>query len=190
MNSMFLIDSDTFIASSQRFYCFSCVPGFWTWLSQTVSQVDSHLIIPHCVYEELTVGKDELSLWAKNFLAKNVQDERLNPTIWNNYAKIMKYINDGIIYTGFGAVDWSKPKKADPKLIAIAMTYGYKIVTFEQKSGQFVPIYNAAGDIISNKPKQKNYNTTKEPKIPDVAEHFGVQCVDLYDLEKKLSLSI
>lgn len=78
-----------------------------------------------------------------------------------------------------------KPGKADPLLIAIAKQHGYQIVTFESKSGQF-----AYGSNYVWNWKQNGGPSKHEPKIPDIAEHFGVPCIILLDLEKELRLCI
>lgn len=55
---------------------------------------------------------------------------------------------------------------ADPWIIAHAMAYGGTVVTFESRAPK------------SNK-----------PKIPDVADHFGVVSTDLWKLLRQLRVS-
>lgn len=100
----------------------------------------------------------------------------------------MNYINTANVYVGSGASNWSSVGKADPILVAIAMTFNHRIVTFEQRSGAFQKINNNGKS--SNKPKNPNYRTSKEPKIPDVADYFGVGCVDFYTVERDLKLKL
>lgn len=189
MNSDFLIDSNSFIESSQREYAFRCFPGFWKWLEKEIHKSSSKVVVSYCVYQELKKNNDQLSEWIKNVATGYLFDERNYADIWINYGIVMNYIQNSGIYSGTGAVDWARDGKADPLLIAIAMTYGHRIVTFEQSSGQFERINNEDGT-FTNFNKNPNYQTSKEPKIPDVAEYFGVECVNLYEVESSLGLRI
>lgn len=189
MDDKFLIDTNSFIESSQRAYRFSCFPSFWNWLKDEIHKSDGQIVIPKCVYDELKRNNDELTVWTKKQINDFYFNEMSKDEIWINFAKVMAYINNSNIYVGAGARDWSREGKADPILIAIAMTLDYKIVTFERETGQFKKFITPNGS-ISNEPKNPKYSTGREPKIPDVAQHFGVSCIDFYDLEGVLGLSI
>ena len=62
--------------------------------------------------------------------------------------------------------EWATFEKADPWLIAIAKAHDYTIVTMEERNRNLNP---------SNP-------TSKEPRIPDVCDALGVNCINLYDL--------
>ena len=60
---MYLLDSNTFIESKNRFYGLDFCPAFWDWLlvmnqSQMIASVEK-------VRDELIDKEDELSAWAK-----------------------------------------------------------------------------------------------------------------------------
>lgn len=188
-NNNFLIDSNSFIDPSQRSYRFNCFPSFWQWLKKEIQKDDNRIIIPKCVFDELKNNNDELTDWVDENLNEYYFDERTEPIVWQNYAKVIDYINNSGIYGGAGARDWSREGKADPILIAIAMSYDYKIVTSEKFTGEFVSLKDEDGK-ATNKLKNPNYSTNKEPKIPDVAQHFGVSCISLYDVEEILGLAV
>nr|WP_289758741.1 DUF4411 family protein [Lactobacillus taiwanensis] len=89
-------------------------------------------------------------------------------------------------YKDSSVANWSQAGKADPLLIAIAMTLGgCKIVTFEQRSGNFIK--NDQGNMVL---KNRNNPIGKEPKIPDVADQFDVPCISLFELEEDLQLYV
>ncbi|GAF37850.1 hypothetical protein JCM14108_2930 [Lentilactobacillus farraginis DSM 18382 = JCM 14108] len=56
----------------------------------------------------------------------------------------------------------------------MAAAYGWQIITFEQSAGQ-----------LSRKNPMK-----KEPKIPDVADAMGVNCISLFQIEDRYQLSV
>ena len=99
--------------------------------------------------------------------------------------EVINYIQNCGAYRTGSINEWKKPGKADPVLIAIAKQYDYEIVTFEKESGQFGYDSNRKWNWKKNGGPSKH-----EPKIPDIAKHFGISCITLFDLEEKLGLSI
>ena len=177
----YVIDSNSFISAARNFYRFKIFPSFWDWFIAQFTKKNNPLILPRCVYNELTDrnhGTDHLAKVVMNKLESLVYDETVSSEIINNYTKVINYITSCGYYKQQSFDNWMQPWKADPFLIAIAMQGSkrnpIKIVTFE------LPNRN-----LNIKNPQKH-----EPKIPDVAKHFGVSCVDLYDLEKALKLKI
>lgn len=169
----FLLDSNSFIAPYRLYYSMSHFPSYWTWLSSQITNGDNTMIIPKIVFNELTQSDDELSNWVKDNLQQFVFNEyEHNPDVWNNYGEIINYIHNCGCYKNPGKVDWDQAGKADPVLIAIAKSYDCHIVTFEEPSNNLSP---------------KN-PMKKEPKIPDVASHFGANCVNLYYLQDQFKL--
>src|SRR5699024_6983631 len=90
--------------------------------------------------------------------------------IMNNFGLIMQYITTCGNYKPSSYNTWIQGTKADPYLISTALKYNNNkdkaiIVTMEKRLGGLNTI-----------------NPTKaEPRIPDVSDHFGVQCIDLFD---------
>lgn len=180
----YLLDSNCFIEPMKRYYGFKIFPSYWKWFGMELARSNSLLIVPKCVSDEINVDP-RLSLWVKNNLGTLVYDENRDPLIWPKYAEVIDYIQNCGAYKSGSINEWKKPGKADPLLIAIAKQYNYKIVTFEKESGQFGYDNNKEWNWKKNGGPSKH-----EPKIPDIAKHFGISCITLFELEKKLGLSI
>ena len=72
----YLLDSDVFIRAKNDHYGFELCPGFWDWIERANAAGAVHSI--EAVYNELTVGGDDLSNWArahKGFFLPTTQDE-------------------------------------------------------------------------------------------------------------------
>ena len=85
------------------------------------------------VYGELLKGTDELAEWAGS-----LPDSYVLPTkdarIAKAYTDVLDYIQQSKNYNDAALRRWSQFDIADPWLIAAAMTYDYKILTFEQSA--------------------------------------------------------
>ena len=123
------------------------------------------------VNKELAIGKDKLTEWIEktHFNVCNVNDA----LILANYGEVLQYIQESDYYSNRALASWSQKDTADPWLIAAAKAKGYTIVTFETPSGGL------------------NANTpNNNPKIPDVAQKFGVKTVNLYEMIRALHITI
>ena len=154
------LDSDTFIESSKRFYHPDIVPGFWTFLQQKGEET----IIASClrVYEELQYLQDELSKWAAELYDTGffvAPDARVQAAL----SEIADHVKNN--YPDHNASKFLDG--ADPWVIAHAKVHGGRVVTFETQ----VP------------------PTSRKPKIPNVADRFGVRTVDVYRLLRELGAS-
>lgn len=187
INSMtkYILDSNAFIAPYNDYYRMPLFPSFWQWYKAEIVKQNSDILLPKCVYTELKNGNDDLSQWVDNNLKSIIYDENNSPVVWRNYAKVISYISNGS-YKNSAVANWKQVGKADPLLIAIAMTLDDgKIVTFERRSGNF--IRDANNNVVL---KNRHNPIGKEPKIPDVADQFNVSCIDLFDLEEDLKLQL
>ena len=181
----YILDSNSFIAPYNDYYRMQLFPSFWQWYNTEITKSNGNIIIPKCVYDELQAGKDKLANWVENNLKSVIHDENSNLDVWKNYARVIAYISNGS-YKPSSVANWKQVGKADPLLIAIAMTLGdCEIVTFEGRSGNFFK--DEKGNIVL---KNKNNPIGKEPKIPDVADQFNVPCISLFDLEDALKLQL
>jgi len=158
---MYLLDSNTFIEAKNKHYNMMFCPAYWDWIdSRHAAGVVNSISM---VYDELIDYGDELSEWARArkslFLA--VEDEQTQMA----YIEVVQYVNDLP-----NAREIEKAKflsKADPWLIAKAITRGSVLVTHE----------SLAPD-----------NTTKV-KIPNVCANFGVEYLNTYSLLTALQAS-
>lgn len=154
-----LLDSNIFIEAKNRYYAFDICPGFWEWIDNRCGTEVGTIVN---VRDELIDGRDELAEWARErrdadwFLP--VDDE---PTL-ENFAAVVQAVVDG------GYKDAAVEKflaKADPWLIAKAMTVGATIITHE---------------VI------EPYSKRRVP-IPNVCQVFNVPCVNTFDALRKFS---
>lgn len=152
----YLLDSNVFIQAKNGPYSFEIAPGFWKWL-ESLSIEQSFLTIKE-VRNELIEYDDELKDWIASFPLSHFIEEDL--TIQSNMRVITNYVVTNSAFKPHHKNDFLA--KADPWLIATALTRDYVVVTQEKKAGP---------------------NTTKV-KIPNVCDYFGVKYIDVFELMK------
>lgn len=165
---IFLMDSNSFIAPYKTFYSFDFAPGYWTQLENGIKS--GRIQILDLVKNEITSGDDDLKKWMGG-LSFNAIDRR-QLSILAEYAKVLQHIQTNPLYKSAALTEWSKANIADPWLIATAKVYGYTIITFEER-----------GKISPGSP-------SKNAKIPNVADHFGVKTEKLYYLMRELEFKL
>lgn len=165
-DTIFLLDANSLITPHLTFYPFDFAPSFW---SQLETHIESgRIAILDMVKDEVTRGTDALADWIKE-LPMGLLVDRRSADILSNLQKVLTYVQTNPCYKQEALYEWSKATVADAWLIATAMTYGYTIVTFEERNGN-----------LSERQPSKN------PKIPDVADAFGVKVVRLYEMMRDL----
>lgn len=90
----------------------------------------------------------------------DITSVKRNQKVHNNYALVFQYIQTCVFYTNTVLLNWTRDGVADPWLIAIAMNNDHKIVT---------------------------NNLQNNPKIPDIAKHFCVQYISLFDFMQAMN---
>ena len=171
--SGYLLDANVLITPHKQYYSFDFAPSFWEQLANILRRNNATIL--RVVSNEI-LGKmnDSLSEWLKNIREDiKIPSVARNQKIHENYSLVLHYIQMCGFYTDNALLNWSRDGIADPWLIATAMNNGYKIVTNEQPSGK-----------LSCKNQQHN------PKIPDVAKHFGVQCISLFDFMRDMGFKM
>ncbi|UUX91989.1 DUF4411 family protein [Methanoplanus endosymbiosus] len=160
----YLLDSNVFIEAKNRYYSFKIAPGFWNWL-EIFTEEQSFLTIRE-VRNEITENDDELKEWISEFplncfieADREIQDKMREVTNYVTNNKRFSRENKNFFLS-----------RADPWLIATAMTGDYAVVTHETKAGP----------------------GTKKVKIPNICETFNVEYITIFDLMKiqKVSLKI
>lgn len=155
----FWLDSDCLIQSKNFYYGFDIVPGFWHFLEQKAKDG----IIGSCllVYEELQGSEDELSQWARD---QNEKGFFVAPdgSVQAVLGQVSEHVNSRY-EKHLGAAFLGG---ADPWLIAHAKVGGGRVVTHETAAPR-----------------------GKAPKIPDVANEFGVETLVLWKLLRELGAS-
>lgn len=150
-------DSDSLITPSRTSHRFSRGTKLWDFLEQKALE---HMIgSPDIVLNLEIIHTDKSKADALEKWAKKLDGILFLPpddSVQTYYAQIVQAVNANPQYKVFETQPFLA--RADPWVIAYAKAYGGKVVTFEV-----------------SKPLQK------KPKIPDVAESFGVKCLNLWD---------
>lgn len=154
----YLIDTNTLATPSRQYYSFDLLPSFWKWLMPLIQ--NGTVVILDKVYNELKKGKDELASWLVDVPKDRVLSSR-NAEILSVYQEILTYIQESPSYTDKALRAWAKEDTADPWLIAAAKVNGFELVMFEQSAGKIIM-------------------PSKNPKIPDIASSFQVNCISLF----------
>jgi hypothetical protein len=162
---IFLVDTNVFITPFEAYYPFDFAPSFWTFLETNI--LNGNIKVLSKVYDEVTKGNDDLAQWIARLDFKQI-DHR-EPKIQNSYGVVLAHIQTSRnLYTARALAEWSKDKCADGWLVATAMAYRYELITFERPNGSL------------------GINVSRRPKIPDVANHFGVQWGNLFEMMRFL----
>lgn len=170
--SKYLLDSTVLIEPHQKYYPFDFALSFWRQLENILRRRDA--IILKVVNDEIARANDRLANWLRDIKKDvNVMSVSRNQKVHDNYAMVIQYIQQCGFYKENAVWNWGKESIADPWLIATAMSDDYKIVTSEQPTGN-----------LSRKNLQGN------PKIPDVAKHFSVQCISLFDFMRAMNFQL
>lgn len=158
----YILDSNVFIEAKNRYYSFDIAEGFWDWL-EIFMEEQSFLTIRE-VRRELISSEDFLKDWIMQFNRNQFIEE--DQEIQRNMRDITNYV---LNHDLFSAENKNKfLAKADPWLIATAMTHGYVVVTHETKTGP----------------------GTKKVKIPNICETFGVAYINVFELMRKQQVNL
>ena len=165
----FLIDSNCLITPHNDYYQpkFLLSAPFWDRLHDLV---ESHaVIILNVVRNEVyeTKMKDELNQWLES-LVDYIVVETESQQVIDSYRSVINYVHNGDLFSMSAASSWDREGIADPWLIASAMFRNSTIVTWEKWI-----------QINQGQPAAKC-------KIPNVASHFKVDCMNLFQFMNKV----
>ncbi len=73
---LYLLDANVLMTAKNQYYEFGRVDQYWEWLAYQAEQGRAKLPIE--IYEEITVGNDGLSRWAKEHKSALISDEDVN----------------------------------------------------------------------------------------------------------------
>lgn len=123
----YILDSNSLISSKNQYYDFDVYPGFWNFVDLALQKKIFVLIEP--VFNELTRGDDELSMWIKS--RKDLVIDAYTKEVQKKYAKVVEHVTSH-------PKRWSKDVEAfaggaDPWLIAYLLVHSenHSLVTFE-----------------------------------------------------------
>ena len=161
----YLIDANTLITPFKTYYPFDFAPSFWAFIESNI--LNDNIAVLSMVYAEVAKGTDELAKWIEG-LGLTVIDHRV-PAIVSKYRDVLTHIRmSTTLYNSKALAEWSDNNRADAWLVAASMANGQKLVTFERPNSSL------------------GTSLTSHPKIPDVAAHFGIECVSLYEMMRDL----
>lgn len=163
--NLYLPDSNVFISSYRLNHPFAYKEfhPFWRWMEKLAE--DKAIAMVDVVYDELVneqaADPDMLDIWV-HAVFKGRQISHKDDRYALVYAKIQDYLVACGQYTEESRQYWESESKADPWLIAVAKVEGAVIVTDEAR-------------VLL----QQGQHMRKEPKIPNIADHFGVETMSL-----------
>lgn len=120
----YLLDSDVFIRAKNDQYGFDICPGFWDWLEHANAASGVHSV--EAVYNELTVGGDDLSTWAKAHKSFFLPT---TPTELAAIAAVNRWATNSPDYEAAAKSEFATA--ADSFLIGHAVAGGHTVVTHE-----------------------------------------------------------
>jgi hypothetical protein len=163
----FLVDTNIFITPFKTYYSLDFETyTFWDFLRHNI--LNGNIILLDLVYFETIKGGGKLKDWIKEFERRTLKYK--NDKILAKFGDVMEYIqaNEGVLYDHMALEEWSNPNVADGWLIATSLALGHRLVTFE------MPDRNLKRLISNN------------PKIPDVARHFNIKCINIFNMMREL----
>lgn len=155
------LDSDSLIRSHRGPYKFGMAQIFWDFLETKAHEgiIGSPAEVLDMELASSSSKKDLLEQWAKR--QKGILFVQADAQVQAQYTIIAEYVQN----CGKYKQQWIAQflSKADPWLVAYPMALGGRIVTFE-------------------KPQPR----ARKPKIPDIAQQFGIKHLDLYEMLSEL----
>jgi hypothetical protein len=161
MPSFYWLDANVFIQAHRYYYRFQIAPGFWTALEAN-ARADK-LRSPQKVLDvEIAINRDALATWTRQLASiLFVPDGK-------DEQQAVGQISQHVL--GKYARAYADPflAKADPWVIAHALVNNGIIVTQERREAPSYP----------------------KPKIPNVADYFGVKSVDTFEFLDRLGVKL
>jgi hypothetical protein len=167
---VFIIDSNALITPYKFYYSFEIAPQFWNVVAKHIA--GENIIILDKVFDEISSKDDRLGQWIKG-IDNLKQLSFKNSEIIGNYGKIMNYIRTSGFYSSIALNAWAQENKADPWIVASAMTHNYTVITFET--------FNQGLSIRQ---------PSKIVKIPNICQQLNVKCGDLFYMMHELSIRL
>ena len=163
--SSYVVDSSALIQAKNDFYAFDIFPKFWELLCPHTQE--GKVVFIKDVYDEVLKGNKEDSLvcWIKQHkeLCKSCQNEN---EVVGYYKEMANWI---VKEPSFGEGHVSNfLNGADLWIISYARKHNFTVVTLEKLVG----------------------TNSRKVKIPNVCKHFGVKCVNIYDMLRGLEVKV
>lgn len=156
----YLLDANTLIEAKNRYYRMTVCPAYWSWVQRSHDAGMLSSIEP--VGNELIRGNDELADWANEHpgLFLPVSDEATQLA----FQQVAAHVASQAQQMKQGALE-DFLDGADPWLIAKALTIPEAIIVTHE---------------------QFNLQMRRKFSIPNVCHHFGLSCIDTFELLSRL----
>ncbi len=157
---IYLLDANILIAAKNNYYEFGRVDQYWEWLAHQAGA--GNVKIPLEIFEEITIGQDELATWARSNREALVLNEDVDVALVQRVTTI-GYAPDltDIEIETIGR---------DPFLVAYALAdIEYRIVV--------------TGEVRTNRQRQNR-------SIPSICDDFNVLSCDQWQLSRDLNFRI
>lgn len=168
----YFLDSNTLINPLRDYYAFDLLPSFWDALSEEV--INGSVKIIDRVRDEVLLGTEKGGKefqWFHSF-PRDLYIKSTTAKTLHSYGQVLETIRQDSLYTPKALRTWSVPTVADPWLIAAAHAHTGTIVTFEKP----VTIHRGS--------------PSSKPKIPNIAEKFGIKTIDLFTMIRILQIKL
>lgn len=164
--SVFVLDSDVFIAAKNAYYAFDICPGFWDAIIRAHDEDRVHSI--DRIKAELLAGqpKEDLVQWVKGKVPAGLFHTTQSKAVLDAYAEIALWVQRSTQY-----LDRAKAKfatEADGWLVAYSMVHGTTVVTNEQ------PRPDSRSRVL----------------LPDVCAQFKVPSRDTFTMLRSLAVQL
>jgi hypothetical protein len=156
------MDADSLITPYRGAYRFEVVPQYWDFLKEKAKEgvVGSpELVLDRELTSSNPSQADLLEQWAKPL--RGILFLPPDSATQLRYKHVAQYVQTNPRFRQHWIAKFLDD--ADSWLVAYALAHGGRIVTFE-----------------------KPQPLAAKPKVPDVAQHFGVDCVSLWDMLAEL----
>lgn len=167
---MYLLDTNIYISFYDRYYPRKNFPTFWDKFTPIFKE---KVVVP-----DVVVAENQQSIWfRKDFLPNNYPNDLVKHKNYvEEWGKVLQYISKSDYYSEAALTSnraWTHEDIADGWLIAIAKKDNLTIVTNELRNIN-----------LNSRHKSKN------PKIPDIADVFGVNCITMLDFFDEVNLKV
>ena len=149
---IYLLDANTYIEAKNSYYSMDFCPAYWSWLDHQFAAGIAGSI--DMIGRELKEGNDELAEWVEARKGQFIAND--DDATQTAFVQIIEYV----MGQNFNPANRDNfLAKADPWLIAKAMSSGAIVVTHES--------------LVSD--------ATKKVKVPNICKQFGVQCINTFE---------
>lgn len=165
----YLLDTNIYLNFYDRYYRFDHFPSFWHAFADILN---TQVIIPTIVMQETYQSQT-----FRDWITANYTGKLLNHKAYaDQWGEVIEHIAEHPCYSDLALTDtksWTHESIADGWLIAIAKQDNLTLVTAETKN-----------------PNLNSTHPAKSPKIPDIAQDFGIPCINMNEFFREINLKI